>query len=168
VAAVAARASYSNVVASYCPTPVVAPTPTAATDEGCEDESTQCTLTDMDDMGVDDSADDTASAQVVRLSFAFVTASEKLDLVLSPSTPGHAARVSREIIEDRRRSSMIAHSVVCSGGGGRDHVGMCRDEIVVFASDVVKMATSKLASSTGPIWVNPTWESGEPERVDEC
>lgn len=164
VAAVAARASYSSVVASYSPTPVVAPTPTAGNDAVCEDDATECT--DMDGLGIDNGAVD--RVKVVRLSFAFVTASEKLDLVLSPSTPGHAARVSREIIEDRRRSSMIAHSVVCSAGGGRDHVGMCRDEIVVFASDVVKMATSKLASSTGPIWVNPTWESGEPERVDEC
>lgn len=151
--AVAARTAYSSVVNSYCPTPVVAPTP--ADDELDEDEST-------------DGGEATLTGQVVRLSFAFVTASEKLELVLSPSTPGHAARVSREIIEDRRRSSMIAHSVVCDAGGTRDHVGMCRDEIVGFASDVVRMATSKLSSGTGPIWVNPTWESGEPERVDDC
>jgi hypothetical protein len=63
---------------------------------------------------------------------------------------------------------MIAHSVISEATGTRNHVGMCHDEMVVFASDVVKMATSKLSSSSGPIWVNPTWESGEPERVDEC
>ena len=169
VAAVAARTAYSTVVASYCPSPVVAPTPGAFTrrnNEGCEDDSTDCT--DMAGWDINGSAVQSSSAKVVRLSFAFVTASEKLDLVLSPSTPGHAARVSREIIEDRRRSSMIAHSVICEAGGTRNHVGMCRDEMIVFASDVVKMATSKLSSSTGPIWVNPTWESGEPERVDEC
>ena len=165
VAAVEAHAAYSSVVSSYIPSPVVAPTPEALTrggNEGCEDDSTDCT----DMSGI--SALQSASAKVVRLSFAFVTASEKLDLVLSPSTPGHAARVSREIIEDRRRSSMIAHSVISEATGTRNHVGMCHDEMVVFASDVVKMATSKLSSSSGPIWVNPTWESGEPERVDEC
>jgi hypothetical protein len=174
VAAMAAHAAYDDVVASYCPSPIVAPTPvavTAADNEHCDDGFTADEV-DMPDLDMDGQGEvemGVGDTQVVRLSFAFVTASEKLELVLSPSTPGHAARVSREIIEDRRRSSMIAHSVVCdAGNAGRDHVGMCRDEIVVFASDVVKMATSKLSSGSGPIWVNPTWESGEPERVDEC
>ena len=107
-----------------------------------------------------DAGEEDPDQQVVRLSFPFVTASEKLEMVLSPSTPGPAARVSREIIEDRRRSSMMAHSALCASAGGRADVGMGRDELVVFSGDVCRMATSKLAAEgrggqSGQIWVNP-------------
>ena len=170
--AVQARAAYAGVVSGYRLTTKVAPTVVALTeDENDEDILMPAELElDMDDYS--ESTDSERSllddAQVVRLSFAFVTSAEKLELVLSPSTPGHAARVSREIIEDRRRSSMIAHSIVCESGLARDHVGMGRNEMVTFASDVVKMATSKLSTGSGPIWVNPTWENGAPERTDDC